>query len=212
MDFLKDLLALFTRFTVAHERLAEANALIAQGMVAGVLNAAASSAPQPFTPVEPESGPVETPAPGPAAEKAEWDPYTAPQQGRYGKALTAILDRELAARGITLKPSATGAEKHQALRDAASKPQPEPTMEQPSNPFDQAPAPAPAEQPKVHTVDEVRQALKQLTVALGADAGVKRAYAILAEAGGGAKQISEVKPELYPAVMAAVKRGLEGAA
>ncbi len=209
MDFLKDLLALFTRFTVAHERLAEANALIAQGMAAGVLNAAASSAPQPFTP-------------DPAAEKAEWDPYTAPQQGRYGKALTAILDRELAARGITLKPSATGAEKHQALRDAASKPQalrdaaskpqPEPTMEQPSNPFDQAPAPAPAEQPKVYTVDDVRQALKQLTVALGADAGVKRAYAILAEAGGGAKQISEVKPELYPAVMAAVKRGLEEAA
>ena len=122
---IEKLLALLERFVTAHERLAASQEALLQNcacnqtdLIDGIKEAV--------------SGPVVTPAPeahvaapaedpAPVATAAGWNPFLEPVQGRYGKDKLATLDAELAARGITLKASATGAEKHQALLDFDSK-------------------------------------------------------------------------------------------
>ena len=132
---IEKLLALLERFVTAHERLAASQEAMLQ-------NCACNQTDLIDEIKEDVSGPVVTPAPeahvaapaedpAPVATAAGWNPFLEPVQGRYGKDKLATLDAELAARGITIKASATGAEKHQALLDWAK---------DPKDPSDTAPA------------------------------------------------------------------------
>ena len=132
---IEKLLALLERFVTAHERLAASQEALLQ-------NCACNQTDLIDEIKEDVSGPVVTPAPeahvaapaedpAPVATAAGWNPFLEPVQGRYGKDKLATLDAELAARGITIKASATGAEKHQALLDWAK---------DPKDPSDTAPA------------------------------------------------------------------------
>ena len=121
---IEKLLALLERFVTAHERLAASQEALLQ-------NCACNQTDLIDEIKEAVSGPVVTPAPetrvatpaedtASVATAAGWNPFLEPVQGRYGKDKLNTLDAELAARGITLKSSATGAEKHQALLDWAN--------------------------------------------------------------------------------------------
>ena len=154
---IEKLLALLERFVTAHERLAASQEALLQ-------NCACNSTDRVGEIKEAVSGPVVTPAPetrvatpaedtAPVATAAGWNPFLEPIQGRYGKDKLATLDAELAARGITLKASATGAEKHQALLDwaiakkdeLADELEPSPAAEPAAEPAPEAPG-APAEE------------------------------------------------------------------
>lgn len=122
---IEKLLALLERFVTAHERLAASQEALLQ-------NCACNQTDLIDEIKEAVSGPVVTPAPeahvaapaedpAPVATAAGWNPFLEPVQGRYGKDKLNTLDAEIAARGITLKASATGAEKHQALLDWAAR-------------------------------------------------------------------------------------------
>lgn len=134
----------------------------------------------------------------------EWSPYTSPIQGRYGKDKTEILDAELKARGISIKASATGAEKHQALLDCDKdldldpKTQAEEKVEEPTSL---------AAQPA--TIDDVR-ALAQAKVKDGMTPA--QVQEIFKEIGGSIRlpEINEQHmPEIYAKLTAAaaVKKG-----
>lgn len=110
---IEKLLALLERFVTAHERLAASQEALLQNCACNVATPVdLAPAPDPLV-----AAPAEDTAP--VATAAGWNPFLEPVQGRYGKDKLATLDAELAARGITIKASATGAEKHQALLDWA---------------------------------------------------------------------------------------------
>ena len=146
---IEKLLALLERFVVAHERLAASQEALLQNCAC---SATIPTEPVPATKAEAHA-PVEPEDTAPVATAAGWNPFLEPVQGRYGKDKLATLDAELAARGVTLKASATGAEKHQALLDwanakkdeladeldphPAAEPAAEPTQEAPGAPVEE---------------------------------------------------------------------------
>lgn len=149
---IEKLLALLERFVTAHERLAASQEALLQNCGCNVATpanpvdmVAKAEAPTQQEPVAEDTAPVAT--------AAGWNPFLEPVQGRYGKDKLATLDAELAARGITLKASATGAEKHQALLDwanakkdeLADELEPQPAAEPAAEPTQEAPG-APVEE------------------------------------------------------------------
>ena len=143
------IIALFERLVTAHERLAASQEALLQNCAC---NATIPTEPVPATKAEAHA-PVEPEDTAPVATAAGWNPFLEPVQGRYGKDKLATLDAELAARGITLKASATGAEKHQALLnwanakkdELADELEPQPAAEPAAEPTQEAPG-APVEE------------------------------------------------------------------
>ena len=181
------LMDLLERFVAAHEKLAEANAVVAQGYALQAANECSKAYGAGFgegvqaavakasidTPVPPvDDAP---PATGESAPAVGWDPYTAPVMKVYKGEKQGILKAELALHGIDLGDKATGAQMHQTLLDLRAKGQPAasaPTV------------PVAPEAPTAHpiTVDMVRTALMGLMQK--SDAARAEALRLLKEVGG----------------------------
>lgn len=211
----QELLELLARFVVAHEKQAEAAMLMAAPQPTcaeryPVSTGVVHSGPEvsdgtECTSTSHASGSEATTAQREVEGKngVEWNPYTPPIQGRYGKDKIQILDRCLAAAGISIKASATGAEKHQALLDAsAAKTDPlyvgeaAPTAEEPTSP---------AAQPA--TIDDVRTLAQEAVKGGMTPAQVQDIF----EEIGGSRRLPEIDEKHMPAIhaklTAAMKKG-----
>lgn len=205
----QELLELLARFVVAHEKQAEAAMLMAHsGLEAAGVGLGDLVPGRPdgteCTSTSHASGSEATTAQREVEGKngVEWNPYTSPIQGRYGKDKIEILDAELKACGISIKASATGAEKHQALLDCDKdldldpKTQAEEKVEEPTSP---------AAQPA--TIDDVR-ALAQEAVKSGmAPAKVQDIF----EEIGGSRRLPEIEEQHMPAIHAKLTTALKAA-
>lgn len=121
----QELIELFKRFVLAHEKIAEANAVIAQATATQFTDREV----QPFVPTVDDHAkdraevygcaPTSTGhTPPPAA--AEWDPYTSPVMKQYKGDKGDILRRELAKFGLDVGTKMTGAQMHELLLEKAS--------------------------------------------------------------------------------------------
>lgn len=207
---IEKLLALLERFVVAHERLAASQEALLQNcncvtvttdaMPAGNIIPAPTAAPAPAAKEE-DSAPV--------AMAAIWNPFLEPLQGRYGKDKLAILDAEIATRGIELKASATGPEKHQALLDWSNSKKDElaDALEAPAAPAAEptpepaAPAAEPAEEVTVEMVRAMAQ--KAMTGKGKLDA---KAVQDLFEKHAGVRRLPEIPADKLAAVYAELQK------
>lgn len=152
------LLTLFERLVVALETMAKAQEAITRVTDIRIVDDA-----PPAGDVEP-GGVVFTPAPATEAPQppatvtgGTWNPYIEKIQGRYGKDKLDHMDAELKHRGIELKASATGAEKHQALLDWAARV----SGEEPAAPAAPAPAAPAAESTQEQVTHDMIRAMAQ---------------------------------------------------
>lgn len=205
-----NLFELFERFVVAHEKQADAAMLMAQNRSGGCVckdknaeaaleHAALAQQAAKLTQSDGTECTAGQQQPGPEEESKtlpDWNPLTETIQGRYGKDKVQILDKALTLAGINLKASASGAEKHQALLDAAKpKTAEEAVEEQPAQ--EEATSPA--------TVDDVR-ALAQKAMSAGITAAVVQD---IFEQTGGTRRLPEIPEEKIQAVYEALKARVE---
>lgn len=135
----QELIELLKRYVIAHERLAQANEVIAQAAAAKLIRESASpeccvedvvpgqpdgtecTAGQPMTQTPPTTLPAQQP---PAEEPATgWNPYTSPVMKQYKGEKQGILKAELAKFGIDPGAKMTGAQMHELLLDKAKQAQ-----------------------------------------------------------------------------------------
>ena len=113
-----------------------------------------------------------------ATASSEWDPYTAPVQGKYGKDKREVLEAEAKKHGVAFTEKTTGAQLHEALLKASKNDDDgyEATLgpylaEEPVDDFD-IPVDEPKVEAKKYTPEETRKALTDYAKRLGAkDAG-----------------------------------------
>ena len=144
----------------------------------------------------------------------DWNPLAEPIQGRYGKDKITILDRCLAAAGVSVKASATGAEKHQALLDVAGAVAAEEAIDAPTTPAEDTPPPPPAKADKpaekypTPTGDDVRKLAQK---ALGAGVPAAEVQDVF-EQHGGSRRLPEIPEDkvsaVYRALLARVELGV----
>lgn len=232
----QELIELLTRYVIAHEKQAEAAMLMATKSGGNLL-------PQPIgdyaaehekvygiTPGLPDgtecttckhvSGSDATTATEEEARVLpDWNPMYEQIQGRYGKDKIQILDRSLAYAGITVKASATGAEKHQALldaakEDAASMPPLKNEGDSTYNPATETPVEEPAadasakpEDNSPATIDDVRTLAQEAVKGGMTPTQVQDIF----EEIGGSRRLPEIEEQHMPAIhaklTAAVKKG-----
>lgn len=202
------LMELLERFVTAQEKQAEAAMLMASAPSYGERHPLGCSAPA--------QTPDEKPAFGNSPEiighftKAPplttWDPFTEKIQGRYGKDKIEVLDYELKARGISIKASATGAEKHQALLDCDKDLDLDPEAQAEEKTEESTP---PAAQPA--TIDDVRTLAQEAVKGGMTPTQVQDIF----EEIGGSRRLPEIEEQHMPAIhaklttasKAAVKKG-----
>ena len=201
---IEKLLALLERFVTAHERLAASQEALLQNCAC---NAVAPTEPVPAAKAEAHA-PVEPEDPALVATAAGWNPFLEPVQGRYGKDKLATLDAELAYRGIAIKASATGAEKHQALLDwanakkdeLADELEPQPAAEPAAEPVTESEPEAPGAPVEEVTRDMVRAlAQKAMTGAGKLDA---KAVQDLFDKCAGVRRLPDIPEDKLAAVYA----------
>lgn len=118
----------------------------------------------------PTTGETEAPA---EATSAEWDPYTSPVQGKYGKDKRGVLEAEAKKHGVEFTDKTTGAHLHEALlkarkNDDAYEDTLDPTLaEEPVDDFD-IPVDEPKVEAKKYTPEETRKALTDYAKRIGA--------------------------------------------
>ena len=116
-----------------------------------------------------------------ATASTEWDPYTAPVQGKYGKDKREVLEAEAKKHGVAFTEKTTGAQLHEAVMAAhnAGRRAERDEEEAPSadfTPVVEDDFDIPVDEPKVeakkYTPEETRKALTDYAKRLGAkDAG-----------------------------------------
>lgn len=120
------------------------------------------------------SGETEAPA---EATSAEWDPYTSPVQGKYGKDKRVVLEAEAKKHGVEFTDKTTGAQLHEAVMAAhnAGRRAERDEEEAPSadfTPVVEDDFDIPVDEPKVeakkYTPEETRKALTDYAKRLGA--------------------------------------------
>ena len=108
-----------------------------------------------------------------ATASTEWDPYTAPVQGKYGKDKREVLEAEANKLGVAFTEKTTGAQLHEALlkarkNDDSYEDTLDPSLaEEPVDDFD-IPVDEPKVEAKKYTPEETRKALTDYAKRLGA--------------------------------------------